>query len=72
MEAFEGRIAVGWAALSVLVLLGGSFASVLLPSPFQAIGVGASVVAYICCGRRALASGNLDARFFVPHSSVDS
>ena len=71
MDSFESRIAVGWAVLSVAILLGGSFASVLLPAPFQVIGVGASVVAYIWCGRRALASWNLD-RFVAPHSRVDS
>ena len=60
----EFRKAAFFAGLGLVVLLGGSFASLWLPGEIQVLGVIAAVTGYIFCGRCALARWHADDRVF--------
>jgi len=64
MRTSESRKAVFLACLSLLILLGGSFASLWLPGEVQVLGVIAAVAGYVFCGRCALARWHADDRVF--------
>jgi hypothetical protein len=64
MRVLRDRKAAAFAGLSLLILFGGSFASLLLPENDQVLGVMATVAGYIACGRYALKRWHADDRVF--------
>ena len=64
MRFFKDRKAVVFAGLSLVILFGGSFASLLLPEDDQVLGVFAAVTGYVLCGRFALSRWHADERVF--------
>ncbi len=64
MSMLEDPKAIVFAGLSLIVLFGGSVASLLLPAGDQVLGVVAAVGGYIACGRYALARWHADDTVF--------
>ncbi len=64
MRLFGDRKAAVLAGLSLVILFGGSFASLLLPRDDQVLGVIAAVTGYVFCGRCALSRWHADDRVF--------
>lgn len=64
MNVLRDRKAVVFAGLSLVVLFGGSVASLLLPGDDQVLGVIAAVAGYVLCGRCALSRWHADERVF--------
>ncbi len=64
MRTPESRKAAFLACLSLLILFGGSFASLWLPAEAQVLGVIAAVAGYVFCARCALSRWHADDRVF--------
>jgi hypothetical protein len=64
VRAIGDRKAAAFACLSLVILLGGSLASLLLPADDQVLGVIAAVTGYIVCCRYALKRWRADDRVF--------
>ena len=64
MSGNRDRKATVFAGLSLVILFGGSFASLLLPGNDQVLGVIAAVTGYVFCGRCALSRWHADDRVF--------